>query len=142
MPIFVLPGDWCPQKSEEPSHSTVGSSSPAGTQGKDDTSGCESQHLRSPELLPCLSLPIQATKTWQGHPRPHTGCWHCQGGPSPCGWPRVVGTYLGRPTCSTQPGEEAEAGHRPAGTKMRRFSHAGDEREAQGGFWVMIYPLH
>lgn len=84
MPIFVLPGDWCPQRSEEPSHSPVKSCSPPGTQGKDDTAGCGCQHLRSPELLPCLSLPSQATKTsWQGHPRPRTGCWHCQGGPSP-----------------------------------------------------------
>lgn len=72
MPIFMLPGDLCPQKSEEPFHSTVGSSSPPDMRGKDDTAGCGCQHLRSPELLPCLSLPIQATKTWQGHPRPHT----------------------------------------------------------------------
>lgn len=76
--------DWCPQKSEEPFHSTVRSSSPPSTQGKDDTAGCGCQYLRSPELLPCLSLPIQATKTtWQGHSRPHTGCWHCQGGRAP-----------------------------------------------------------
>lgn len=54
----------------------------------------------------------------------------------------MVGTYLSHPACNTQLGGEIEAGHRPAGTRMRRFSHEGDEREAQGGLSVMIYPLH
>lgn len=48
--------------------------------GKDVTAGCGCQHLRAPELLPCLSVPVQATKeTWQGHSRPHAGYWQCQG---------------------------------------------------------------